>query len=59
MLNTMHACNNPERAMKEYGHKVQSLAFVYLKNRFDAEDVAQDVFLTYLRKAPKFTFPTV
>lgn len=57
MLNTMHACNNPEGAMKEYGHRVQSLAFVYLKNRFDAEDVAQDVFLTYLRKAPKFMSP--
>lgn len=49
-----HACNNLEQAVREYGHRVQSLAFVYLKNKFDAEDAAQDVFLTYLRKAPRF-----
>ena len=54
VLNTIHACNNLESAVQEYGHRVQSLAFVYLKNRFDAEDVAQDVFLTYFRKAPIF-----
>lgn len=48
------ACNDLEAAIKEYAHRVQSLAFVYLKNRYDAEDVAQDVFLTYYRKAPVF-----
>lgn len=53
-LNTKHACNDLEQAIREYGHRVQSLAFVYLKNRFDAEDVSQEVFLTYLRKAPRF-----
>ena len=50
----MHACNNLEAVIKEYGRKVQSLAFVYLKNRCDAEDIAQEVFLTYLRSAPRF-----
>lgn len=54
MLNTMHACNNLEAVIKEYGRKVQSLAFVYLKNRCDAEDIAQEVFLTYYRNAPRF-----
>jgi len=54
ILSTAHACNNLEKMIQEYGHKVQSLAFVYLKNRSDAEDVAQDVFLTYFRKAPIF-----
>ena len=54
MLNTMHACNNLEAVIKEYGRKVQSLAFVYLKNRCDAEDIAQEVFLTYYRSAPGF-----
>ena len=53
-LNTTHACNNLEKVIQEYGRKVQGLAFVYLKNRSDAEDVAQDVFLTYFRKAPIF-----
>ena len=50
----MHACNNLEAVIKEYGRKVQSLAFVYLKNRCDAEDIAQEVFLTYYRSAPRF-----
>ena len=54
MLKTMHACNDLENAINQYGHKVQSLAFVYLKNKYDAEDIAQDVFLTYYRKAPHF-----
>ena len=53
-LNTEHACNNLEPAIRKYGHRVQSLAFVFLKNKFDAEDAAQEVFLTYLRKAPYF-----
>ena len=53
-LKTAHACNDLEMAVREYGHRVQSLAFVYLKNKFDAEDAAQEVFLTYLRRAPRF-----
>ena len=51
---TKNAHNDLEAVIHEYAHKVQSLAFVYLKNRYDAEDVAQDVFLTYYRKAPRF-----
>lgn len=47
-------CNDVERAVQLYGRKVQSLAFVYLKNRFDAEDAAQDAFLAYFQKAPLF-----
>ncbi len=47
-------CNDLERAITRYGHRVQSLAYVYLKNRHDAEDVAQEVFLTYYKKAPQF-----
>ena len=43
-----------ERVIQQYGHGVQSLAFTYLKNRHDAEDIAQEVFLTYLQKAPTF-----
>lgn len=52
---TMDAYNDLETVIREYGHRVQSLAFVYLKNRQDAEDAAQDAFLTYYRKAPRFT----
>ena len=54
ILKTQHACNDLEQAVREYGHRIQSLAFVYLKNKFDAEDAAQEVFMTYLRKAPYF-----
>ena len=53
-LNINNAYNDVELVIREYGHRVQSLAFVYLKNRFDAEDASQEVFLTYLRKAPRF-----
>lgn len=43
-----------ERVITQYGHSVQSLAFSYLKNRCDAEDIAQEVFIAYLQKAPAF-----
>ena len=43
-----------ERVILAYGHAVQSLAFTFLKNRQDAEDTAQDVFVTYLTKSPEF-----
>lgn len=43
-----------EQAVALYGGSVQRLAFAYLKNRSDAEDVAQEVFLTYLRSAASF-----
>ena len=43
-----------ERVIQHYGRGVQSLAFTYVKNRYDAEDIAQEVFLTYLQKAPDF-----
>ena len=38
----------------QYGRSVQSLAYSYLKNRYDAEDVAQEVFIAYLQKTPMF-----
>jgi RNA polymerase sigma-70 factor (ECF subfamily) len=43
-----------ERVINLYGRGVQALAYSYMKNRYDAEDVAQDVFLTYYQKAPYF-----
>ena len=51
---TEEACNDVSQAISAYGRSVQSLAYVYMKSKFDAEDIAQDVFLTYLRKAPLF-----
>ena len=43
-----------EQALALYGGSVQRLAFAYLKNRSDAEDVAQEVFLSYLRSSAAF-----
>ena len=48
------AFNDLSQAIHTYGHSIQSLAFMYLQNRQDAEDVAQEVFLKYMRKAPYF-----
>lgn len=46
-----------ERVIRLYGRNVQSLAYTYVKNRYDAEDIAQEVFLVYLLKAPEFESP--
>src|SRR5881628_2525010 len=37
-----------------YGHKIYQLAFRYLKNREDAEEVAQDVLMKVYRKVGAF-----
>ena len=37
-----------------YSRSLHRLAFTYLKNTQDAEDVAQEVFLKYLKSAPEF-----
>ena len=38
----------------EYSNMLLKLAFTYLKNTYDAEDVVQDVFLKLFEKNPKF-----
>ena len=53
-LKIMNSSADLERVIMQYGRSVQSLAFSYLKNRYDAEDIAQEVFVTYLQKAPAF-----
>lgn len=42
------------KAVVLYGEKITSFAFSYLKNRFAAEDVCEDVFVALLIKKPKF-----
>jgi len=37
-----------------YSTSVLRFAYSYVKNRPDAEDIAQDVFITYMQKAPQF-----
>lgn len=48
----------PERSddirdtVEKYRDSVLRLAFTYLKNRAEAEDIAQEVFVAYIEKPP-------
>jgi RNA polymerase sigma factor (sigma-70 family) len=42
------------RALDLYSQSMIKIAFTYLKNVADAEEVTQEVFLTYLQKRPAF-----
>lgn len=39
---------------EQYYDSLTKLAFSYLKNMFDAQDIVQDVFMSYIRSAPIF-----
>ncbi|OUN07700.1 RNA polymerase subunit sigma-70 [Flavonifractor sp. An92] len=43
--------------MDQYGDRVLRLAYSYLHNQSDAEEVLQDTFLQYLRTAPELEGP--
>lgn len=43
-----------QRALADYGKSILHLAYSYLRNRADAEDVLQDTMVQLLRKAPEF-----
>jgi RNA polymerase sigma-70 factor (ECF subfamily) len=47
--------NNIRRVVSEYSKNIIRIAFTYVKNIPDAEDIAQEVFLTYFTKHPVFT----
>ncbi len=42
------------RAVREYSPAILRLCFAYMKCRADAEDIAQEVFLAYMLKKPRF-----
>lgn len=44
--------------VEEYGNSVLRLAYTYLKNIEDSEEVLQDVLVKYLKKTPKFESKT-
>lgn len=46
----MHA----ERLLDEYGNNVLRLAYSYLHNMSDAEDILQDTLIQFIKKAPQF-----
>lgn len=57
-MNTDIKANNPDYLVDKYLSDLIRLALVYVKNMDDAEDIAQQVFLTYLHKRPIFTDET-
>ncbi|MCR2804090.1 RNA polymerase sigma factor [Paenibacillus soyae] len=46
-----------QQAVIRYSDSLIRIAFTYVKNMADAEEVAQEVFLAYLQKAPAFASP--
>lgn len=46
---------NPQMNMVEkYSQMVYRLAFSMMKNKYDADDIHQDVFIRFLKKQPRF-----
>ena len=45
------------RLLDQYGNHILRLAYTYLHNMSDAEDVLQDTLLQFLKKAPSFDSP--
>lgn len=43
-----------EGVLDAYGDAILRLAYSYLKNRADAEDILQDTLIQYLTRAPEF-----
>lgn len=43
-----------ERILDEYGDSILRIAYAYLHNMSDAEDVLQDTLIKYLQSAPDF-----
>ncbi|MET3289783.1 UNVERIFIED_CONTAM: RNA polymerase sigma factor (sigma-70 family) [Brevibacillus sp. OAP136] len=54
MYNSFELNESVRRALNLYSQSLIRIAFAYLKNTADAEEVAQDVFLAYLQKRPVF-----
>ena len=46
-----------EQLLKEYGNHVLRLAYSYLHNMQDAEDILQETLIKYLQSAPAFQSP--
>lgn len=54
MNNLFELNENVHNAVSKYSHGIIRVAFTYVKNIADAEDIAQDTFLAYLNKKPEF-----
>ncbi|MFD0674659.1 RNA polymerase sigma factor [Cohnella sp. GCM10027633] len=54
MYNSLELNESVRRALNQYSQSLIKVAFAYLKNMADAEEVTQEVFLSYLQKRPVF-----
>lgn len=54
MCNSYELNESVRRVLDLYSQSLIKIAFAYLKNIADAEEVAQEVFLAYLQKRPAF-----
>lgn len=52
------AYRQAERVMTDHGNNILRLAYSYLHNLSDAEDILQDTLIQYLKAAPVFENPT-
>lgn len=52
------AYQQAERVMTDHGNNILRLAYSYLHNLSDAEDILQDTLIQYLKTAPVFENPT-
>lgn len=50
-------CAAAERLLNQYGNAILRLAYSYLHNQADAEDMVQDTLMKYLQTAPKLDSP--
>lgn len=46
-------CADDWEIIKKYSDMVYRMAYSLLKNKYDAEDIHQEVFIQYMRKRPK------
>lgn len=54
MNNSLDLNENISNAVSRYSNSIIRVAFTYVKNIADAEDIAQDTFLAVLNKKPVF-----
>ncbi|MBE5877310.1 MAG: sigma-70 family RNA polymerase sigma factor [Lachnospiraceae bacterium] len=47
-------CADDWEIIKKYSDMVYRMAYSLLKNKYDAEDIHQEVFIQYMRKRPSF-----
>lgn len=52
MINSSTHIDDIESTVQKYRDSILRLAYTYLKNQSEAEDIAQDVFVAYIQKKP-------